>query len=85
MLLTGKRLTIPPPLIQRDGNKKTVFANIADICKRIHRPMEHVMTYMFAEMGTTGSTGGENGYRLTLKGRFQQRQIENVLRKYISK
>ncbi|KZW00967.1 hypothetical protein EXIGLDRAFT_112772 [Exidia glandulosa HHB12029] len=77
----GKRYTIAPPQIHRDGNKKSVFANIADICKRMHRQPEHVIQFLFAEMGTTGSVDG-NG-RLVIKGRFLQKQVENVLRRYI--
>lgn len=65
----------------REGNKKTIFANIPDICKRMHRQPEHVIQFMFAEMGTTGSVDGSG--RLVIKGRFQQKQIENVLRRYI--
>ncbi|KAF8625104.1 hypothetical protein AX15_005576 [Amanita polypyramis BW_CC] len=78
---TGKRYTIAPPSIHREGNKKTIFANIADICKRMHRQPEHVIQYLFAEMGTTGSVDGSS--RLVIKGRFQQKQVENVLRRYI--
>lgn len=78
---SGKRYTIAPPSIHRDGNKKTVFANIADICKRMHRQPDHVIQFLFAEMGTTGSVDG-NG-RLVIKGRFLQKQVENVLRRYI--
>lgn len=29
-----KRYTIVPPSIHREGNKKTIFANVADISKR---------------------------------------------------
>jgi len=76
-----KRYTIAPPSIMREGNKKTIFANIPDICKRMHRQPEHVIQFMFAEMGTTGSVDGSG--RLVIKGRFQQKQIENVLRRYI--
>jgi hypothetical protein len=32
-------------------------------------------------MGTTGSVDGAS--RLVIKGRFQQKQVENVLRRYI--
>ncbi|KAF8351974.1 domain found in IF2B/IF5-domain-containing protein [Amanita rubescens] len=78
---SGKRYTIAPPSIHREGNKKTIFANIADICKRMHRQPEHVIQYLFAEMGTTGSVDGSS--RLVIKGRFQQKQVENVLRRYI--
>lgn len=72
---------IPPPQCLREGNKKTIFANIAEICKRMKRTDEHVTSYLFAELGTSGSVDGAR--RLVIKGRFQQKQIENVLRTYI--
>lgn len=77
-----KSYKIPPPQCMREGNRKTVFANIADICKRMKRTEEHVTAYLFAELGTSGSVDGSR--RLVIKGRFQQKQIENVVRKYIS-
>ncbi|CAH1763376.1 8229_t:CDS:2 [Entrophospora sp. SA101] len=76
-----KRYTIVPPSVHRDGNKKTIFANVSDICKRMHRQPEHVIQFLFAELGTSGSIDGMQ--RLVIKGRFQQKQIENVLRRYI--
>ncbi|KAH0495181.1 hypothetical protein TgHK011_008746 [Trichoderma gracile] len=76
-----KSYKIPPPQCMREGNRKTVFANIADICKRMKRTEEHVTAYLFAELGTNGSVDGNR--RLVIKGRFQQKQIENVVRKYI--
>ena len=72
---------IPPPQCLREGNKKTIFANIAEICKRMKRTDEHVRHFLFAELGTSGSVDGNR--RLVIKGRFQQKQIENVLRRYI--
>ncbi|KAI8956604.1 domain found in IF2B/IF5-domain-containing protein [Daldinia sp. FL1419] len=72
---------IPPPQCLREGNKKTIFANIQEITKRMKRSEEHVTAYLFAELGTNGSVDGSR--RLVIKGRFQQKQIENVLRKYI--
>ena len=74
---------IPPPQCLREGNKKTIFANIADICKRMKRTDEHVTQFLFAELGTSGSVDGSR--RLVIKGRFQQKQIENVLRRYIGR
>ena len=47
----------------------------------MHRQPEHVIQYMFAEMGTTGSVDGSG--RLVIKGKFQPKQIEHVLRRYI--
>lgn len=79
---TGTRsYKIPPPQCLREGNKKTIFANLPEICKRMKRADEHVTSYLFAELGTSGSVDGSR--RLVIKGRFQQKQIENVLRTYI--
>ena len=79
----SKSYKIPPPQCLREGNKKTIFANIAEICKRMKRTDEHVMQFLFAELGTNGSVDGSR--RLVIKGRFQQKQIENVLRRYIGR
>jgi translation initiation factor 2 subunit 2 len=77
----SKSYKIPPPQCLREGNKKTIFANIAEISKRMKRNDEHVTQFLFAELGTSGSVDGSQ--RLVIKGRFQQKQIENVLRRYI--
>ena len=77
----AKSYKIPPPQCLREGNRRTIFANIADICKRMKRSDDHVMQFLFAELGTNGSVDGSR--RLVIKGRFQQKQIENVLRRYI--
>lgn len=69
----SKSYKIPPPQCLREGNKKTIFANIADICKRMKRSDEHVTSYLFAELGTSGSVDGSK--RLVIKGRFQQKML----------
>lgn len=78
----AKSYKIPPPQCMREGNRKTIFANIAEICKRMKRSEEHLTAYLFAELGTSGSVDGSR--RLIIKGRFQQAHIESQLRKYIS-
>jgi translation initiation factor 2 subunit 2 len=78
---TGIKYKIPPPNVARDGNKKSLFSNVKEIADRMHRPTEHVIQFLFAELGTSGSVDGSN--RLVIKGRFQQKQIETVLRRYI--
>lgn len=45
------------------------------------RSEEHVAQFLFAELGTTGSVDGSR--RLVIKGKYLQKQIENVLRRYI--
>ena len=79
----SKNHKIPPPQCLREGNKKTIFANIPEICRRMKRSEEHVTSFLCAELGTTGNTDGSR--RLVIKGKFLQKQIENVLRRYIGK
>lgn len=42
-----------------------------------------MQAFLLAELGTSGSVDANN--QLIIKGRFQQKQLENVLRRYISK
>lgn len=77
---TGFKFRIPPPVCQRDG-KKTIFANIQEISEKLQRSSEHLIQYLFAELGTSGSVDGQR--RLVIKGKFQSKQMENVLRRYI--
>lgn len=76
-----RKFTIVPPQIMREGSKKTAFANITDLCRRMRRPVEHVTQFLLTELGTTASSDANQ--RLLIRGRYQQLQIENVLRRYI--
>ena len=76
-----RRYTIVPPQVARDGTKKTVFSNLTDICRRMHRQPEHVIQFLYSELGTQGSVDGAQ--RLVMKGRYTPKQIENLLRRYI--
>lgn len=76
-----QKLKIPPPEVLRDGNKKTAFANIQQIAQVLQRNPSHLIQYLFAELGTSGSIDGDQ--RLIIKGRFQAKNIEGVLRRYI--
>lgn len=76
-----KRFVLKPPTVLRVGTKKTSFANFLEICKLVHRQPKHMQAFLLAELGTSGSVDAAN--QLIIKGRFQQVQIENVLRRYI--
>jgi len=76
------RYVMKPPEVFRDGTKKTVWVNFADLCKTMHRPTDHVLAYSLAELGTSGSLDGKE--RLVIKGRFQPKQIESVVRHYVA-
>jgi len=76
-----KRFVMRPPQVVRSGTKKTAFVNFMDIAKTLHRQPKHLLSFLGAELGTVGTIDGSN--QLILKGKFQQRNIESVLRKYI--
>jgi len=75
------KFVMRPPQVLRVGTKKTSFANFTDICKTLHRQPKHLLDFLLAELGTSGSMDGNQ--QLIIKGRFQPKQIENVLRRYI--
>ncbi|CAF0722366.1 unnamed protein product [Rotaria sp. Silwood1] len=75
------KLTLKPPQVARIGTKRTSFSNFGEICKSLKRQEKHLHQYLLAELGTNGSIDANNA--LIIKGRFQQKQIENVLRSYI--
>lgn len=76
-----RRFVMRPPQVVRVGTKKTSFANFTEICRMLHRQPKHLLAFLLTELGTSGSVDGNN--QLIIKGRFQQKQIENVLRRYI--
>lgn len=73
---------LKPPQVLREGTKKTVFVNFTELCKMMHRQGEHVMGYLNAELGTSGSLDGQE--RLIMKGRFTPKVFEGVLRRYVN-
>ena len=73
---------LKPPQVLREGTKKTVFVNFNDLCKAMHRPPEHVITYLLTELGTNGNLDGQ--MRLIVKGRFLPKVFEGILRRYIN-
>ncbi|KAJ4832491.1 hypothetical protein Tsubulata_000039 [Turnera subulata] len=77
-----RRTVMRPPQVLREGTKKTVFANFMDLCKSMHRQADHVMAFLLAEMGTSGSLDGQQ--RLVVKGRFAPKNFEGILRRYIN-
>lgn len=76
-----RKFVMKPPQVVRVGTKKSSFVNFTDICKLLHRQPKHLLAFLLAELGTSGSIDGNS--QLIIKGRFQQKQIENVLRRYI--
>eukprot|EP01114_Cavostelium_apophysatum_P010883 TRINITY_DN25029_c0_g1_i1.p1 TRINITY_DN25029_c0_g1~~TRINITY_DN25029_c0_g1_i1.p1 ORF type:complete len:277 (-),score=57.31 TRINITY_DN25029_c0_g1_i1:57-809(-) len=72
---------IKPPIVHKEGTTRTAWTNFPQICQSINRQPDHVIQFVLAEVACTGSVDG-NG-RLLIKGRFQQKHIERILRHYI--
>jgi len=77
-----KRYTMPPPQLVRVGTRKTMWSNFTPICQVMARNTDHVLSFLLSELGTEGSIDANT--RCVMKGRYQPKQIESILRKYIS-
>lgn len=73
--------SLKAPQVSRNGAKKTAWANYHDICDSLKRSSDHVYQYMMSELGTEGAVDGNK--RLLIRGRFTQKQIESLLRRYV--
>lgn len=76
--MVNKRI---PALVLLKESKKTIFASCPKLCEYLKRSDEHVAQYLFAELGTTGNFDGTR--RLIIKGKFQQMQLETVIKRYM--
>jgi len=76
-----KKFVMRPPQVVRAGTKKTAFVNFTDMANNLRRQPKHLLSFISAELGTVGAVDGSN--QLILKGRFQQKHLENVMRRYI--
>jgi len=63
-----KRFVMRLPQVMRVGTKKTSLTNFAEICKMLHRQPKHLLAFLLAELGTSGSLDGNS--QLIIKGRF---------------
>jgi len=76
-----QKLTMRPPSLARVGTKKICYTNFRDTANALKRKEEHLMCFIFAELGTTGNQ--DAGGQLILKGKFNAKSMEKVLRQYI--
>merc|ERR1712210_399012 len=77
---SAQKLVVPPPKLARIGTKKTAFSNFEATAKALNRKSDHLLLYIFAELGTTGNQDASGG--LILKGKFVNKAMEKVLKAY---
>jgi translation initiation factor 2 subunit 2 len=74
------KILLPQTLII--GTKKTVIENFKELCDSMKRTQEHVKTFIENELCVKTSI---NQYKqLTIFGKFYQRNILSIMRKYIN-
>ena len=77
-----QKCIVKQPEVVREGTKKTCWTNFQDICDNLGRSSDHLSKFILMELGTEGSIARET--QMILKGRYQEKQIENLLKKYIT-
>ena len=80
-LLGREKKRLKPPQVSRVGTTRTAWTNFKDICAGLKRAPDHILSFFLAELGTTGAIDGSD--RLLLKGKYQPKYVESLLRKYI--
>jgi translation initiation factor 2 subunit 2 len=82
-VMNKSELIMIPAQVIRVGTKTSLFSNFSEICKMLHQQPKHLLDFILSELGTTGSLDSNN--QLIIKGRFMNKQIEIILRRYIKK
>lgn len=80
-LVDKKRTKIKPPQLSIVSSKKTLWVNFQEICNMMQRDPQHVYQFFMAELGTEGSIDGNQ--RLMIRGKYLDKYIESLLRKYV--
>ncbi len=60
--------------------KTTVLENFVEIANTLRRDQDHLMKYLLGELGTAGKIEGS---RAVFSGKFEQEQIDAIIRDYI--
>lgn len=74
------RTSVPVPRMTHGGRRST-WTNFQAMCESLSRPQIHLMAYVCSELNTDVSIDADK--KLVIKGRYDTRHIEAVVRKYI--
>lgn len=80
---TKKIFKINPPVIFREGKKKVVFVNFTEMVNTMNRSPDHFLSYILAELSTSGSTDAEGRAIIKYTNRQAQKHMETVIKNYI--
>jgi translation initiation factor 2 subunit 2 len=74
--------TLKIPIVHRVGSKKSSWLNFKECCKCLNREEHHLQIYTQSELSAESNIDG--GGHLVLKGIYNQKNIEIILKKYVS-
>ncbi len=72
--------------VSQVGSRKTSFDNFIDICRILEREPEHVQEFLRLEFNTQVNLSDPNGdgKKLYISSKYQQHDVENIIKKYIN-
>ena len=75
------KISLKAPDVKKVTGVKCVWVNFNDTCSSLNREREHFLNFILTELGTEGSIGGD--FQLYLKGRYNNKHVESLLKKYV--
>ncbi len=81
-LSSHKKLVVPPPQVISLSSKKTMIGNFYDIVRILDRSIDHIQTFFMSELNTNCNIDSMS--RMIIKGKYIQKQIESIFKKYIN-
>lgn len=80
---TPEKMSLPTPSLLKESNKKVVWANFSDYVFKLGRQPDHISSFIFVELGCTGSVDGKG--RLIIRTKLTStEQFLVVIRKYLA-
>jgi len=78
-----KAFKMKPPVVVREGTKRVVLVNFQEIVTSMNRTPEHLLSFMLAELGTSGSSDSMGRVTFKYAGRQAQKHMESVIKQYV--
>jgi len=78
-----KAFKMKPPVVVREGTKRVVLVNFQEIVTSMNRTADHLLSFMLAELGTSGSTDSQGRVTFKYAGRQAQKHMESVIKQYV--
>jgi translation initiation factor 2 subunit 2 len=81
-LVSRKKTVIPVPVMIAMGSKKSMWVNFSTTLQIVHRPPEHLQSYIISELNSTCSI--DSNSRLLIRGKFTSKHLQTVMQKYMT-